>query len=120
MSLSPSRGPPALPRPDAWASRFRPNNCYRVFACSIRLYFINLMPAISYLLDMNRRTGGFYGLNEVILSSAIPLLALPLLAVQPLTVSGVTGLTNLFNYTTYDITQKHGVDYALFQGWMLL
>lgn len=39
-----------------------------------------------------------YGINETILSSAIAAIASPIFAVQPLTVVGVTGLINLFNY----------------------
>ncbi|KAK4700410.1 hypothetical protein P7C70_g5839, partial [Phenoliferia sp. Uapishka_3] len=71
---------------------------------------------------MNYRCGGFYGVNEAILASAIAALAFSLLSVQPLTIVGVTGLINLFNYTTYDILKQTGpeINYLQFQAWVLI
>lgn len=53
------------------------------------------MPAIAYVLDMYHRTKGAYGVNEVILASAMSAIVFPLFAVQPLTFVGITGLINL-------------------------
>ena len=82
------------------------------------------MPAIAYLLDMNYRTGGSYGLNELIAGAALGVVVWPLFAVQPLTIVGVTGLINLVNYTQYDIVVGHyGFDrmaYLRFQAWTLI
>lgn len=103
-----------------WTTAFHRRNLYRVFAASLRMFFLNLAPAISYLLDMNRRTDGAYGINEVLLASALPLVVFSLFAVQPLTIVGVTGLINLFNYTNYDIVTRYGVNYLQFQAWMLI
>lgn len=71
---------------------------------------------------MNYRTGGAYGVNECILASAIAALTFSILSVQPLTIVGVTGLINLFNYTAYDILEKSGadIDYLQFQAWSLM
>lgn len=101
---------------------FRRKNLERTVGATVRLYFLNIMPAIAYTLDMNYRTGGNYGLNETILVSAIAALTFSLLGVQPLTIVGVTGLTNLFFYTTYDIMQKQGpeVNFLQFQAWVLM
>ena len=94
------------------------------------------MPALAYTLDMNHRTDGNYGVNESILSSAIAALVFPILGVQPLTskshpccayaasdvsylVVGITGLINLFNYTTFDIIAGHA-NYLQFQAWVLM
>lgn len=101
---------------------FRRKNLERTVGATVRLYFLNIMPAIAYTLDMNYRTGGNYGLNETILVSAIAALTFSLLGVQPLTIVGVTGLTNLFFYTTYDIMQKQGpeVNFLQFQAWVLI
>lgn len=74
----------------------------------------------AYLLDMNAKTGGNYGLNEVILASALAAIVFPIFSVQPLTIVGVTGLINLFNYTNYDIVEKYGVNYLQFQAWVLM
>lgn len=55
----------------------------------------SLMPAIAYVLDMYHRTNGAYGVNEVILASALAAIVFPIFSVQPLTFVGVTGLINL-------------------------
>lgn len=57
------------------------------------------MPAIAYVLDMYHRTNGAYGVNEVILASALAAIVFSVFSVQPLTFVGVTGLINLVNYT---------------------
>ena len=74
----------------------------------------------AYLLDMNRKTNGNYGINEVLLASALAAIVFPVFSVQPLTFVGVTGLINLFNYTNYDIVEPYGIDYLQFQCWMLM
>jgi len=104
-----------------WTLAFKPNNIYRVSAAAVRMYFVNLMPALAYTVDMNLRTGGSYGVNETLLSSAIAALVFPTLGVQPLTIVGVTGLINLFNYTNYTIVVvKHNVNYLQFQAWVCI
>ena len=80
----------------------------------------SLFPALAYIVDMNYRTGGAYGVNECILASAIAALAFSIFSVQPLTIVGVTGLINLFNYTAYDILKGTGVNYLQFQAWSLM
>ncbi|KAF7169657.1 hypothetical protein CNMCM5623_002341 [Aspergillus felis] len=80
---------------DAWT--------YRVVASTIRMYFVNILPAIAYTLDMYRRTGEFYGINEALFSSAMAAMIFSVLGAQPLTIVGITGLISLFNYTIYDI-----------------
>lgn len=47
------------------------------------------------------------------------MLSVPSWQVQPLTIVGVTGLINLFNYTTYDILNNRA-DYLQFQAWVLM
>lgn len=82
------------------------------------------MPAISYIIDMNHRTHGAYGLNEVILASALVAIVFPIFSVQPLTFVGVTGLINLVNYTQYDIVVGYyglsQIDYLRVQAWSLI
>ncbi|GIK03449.1 hypothetical protein Aspvir_007520 [Aspergillus viridinutans] len=80
---------------DAWR--------YRVVASTIRMYLVNMLPAIAYTLDMYRRTGEFYGINEALFSSAMAAMIFSVLGAQPLTIVGITGLISLFNYTIYDI-----------------
>ncbi|KAK5944514.1 hypothetical protein PMZ80_003796 [Knufia obscura] len=96
---------------DGWA--------YRVFAGTIRIFFINLLPALAFQLDMSHNTGGFFGINEALLSSALAAIVFSTLSAQPLTVVGVTGLISLFNYTIYDIIKLHDVTiYPRFMVWV--
>lgn len=96
---------------DGWA--------YRVFAGFIRIFFVNLLPALAFQLDMNHNTGGFYGINEALLSSALAAVVFSTLSCQPLTVVGITGLISLFNYTIYDIIKIYDVTlYPRFMVWV--
>ncbi|RGP81073.1 hco3- transporter family [Fusarium longipes] len=91
---------------------------YRVVASTIRMYFVNLLPAIAYTLDMYRRTGQFFGINEALFSSALAAVVFSLLSTQPLTIVGVTGLISLFNFTIYDIISMYDVSiYPQFMAW---
>ncbi|KAF7861763.1 uncharacterized protein EAF02_010717 [Botrytis sinoallii] len=91
---------------------------YRTFASTVRMYFVNLLPALAYTLDMSRRTGGFYGINEALFSSALAAMVFSTIAAQPLTIVGITGLISLFNYTIYDIIKMYDVSiYPQFMAW---
>ena len=68
---------------------------------------------------MHHNTGGFFGINEALLSSALAAIVFSLLSAQPLTVVGITGLISLFNYTIYDIIKLHDVSiYPQFMVWV--
>ncbi|KNZ45739.1 hypothetical protein VP01_784g7 [Puccinia sorghi] len=122
-----------------WSYHFKNDKLSQVFSATLRMYFINLMPAIAYLIDMYDRTDGTYGINEgadwfeliakhlssfisptAVLASALAALVFSLFSAQPLTIVGVTGLINLFNYTDFDIVRGHGINYLQFQAWMLI
>ncbi|KAM5360160.1 hypothetical protein ACJA88_014922 [Fusarium oxysporum] len=91
---------------------------YRTVASTIRMYFANLLPAIAYTLDMYRRTGQFFGINEALFSSAMAAMVFSLFSAQPLTIVGVTGLIALFNFTIYDIISTYDVSiYPQFMAW---
>ncbi|KAH8903578.1 hypothetical protein BR93DRAFT_884981 [Coniochaeta sp. PMI_546] len=95
---------------DAWT--------YRTIASTVRIYFANLLPAIAYTLDMYRRTGEFYGINEALFSSALAAIVFSVLSAQPLTIVGVTGLISLFNFTIYDIISTYDITiYPQFMAW---
>ncbi|KAJ0413309.1 HCO3 transporter family-domain-containing protein [Aspergillus carlsbadensis] len=95
---------------DAWT--------YRTIASTIRMYFVNILPAIAYTLDMYRRTGEFFGINEALFSSALAAMVFSILGAQPLTIVGITGLISLFNYTIYDIIVIYEpAIYANFMCW---
>lgn len=100
-------------------SDFREGFTYRVFSGTVRIYFVNLLPALAFQLDMQYNTGGFFGINEALLSSALAAIVFSMLSCQPLTVVGVTGLISLFNYTIYDIIKIYDVDlYPQFMVWV--
>ncbi|SGY31148.1 BQ5605_C002g01213 [Microbotryum silenes-dioicae] len=105
-----------------WTEAFRPRNWERTMGATIRIYFLNLFPALAYTIDMNLRTGGSYGVNETLLASVLAALVFSVLSVQPLTIVGVTGLINLFNYTTYDILERQpdAPNFLQFQAWALI
>ncbi len=68
---------------------------------------------------MSYNTDGFYGINEALFSSALAAMVFSVLAAQPLTIVGVTGLISLFNYTTYDIIKRYDVTiYPQFMAWV--
>jgi len=82
------------------------------------MYFVNLLPALAYTLDMARRTDGFYGVNESLFSSALAAMVFSIMGAQPLTIVGITGLISLFNYTIYDIIKLYDVSiYPQFMAW---
>lgn len=84
----------------------------------VRLMLLNsLLPALAFQLDMNHNTGGFYGINEALFSSALAAMVFSTMAAQPLTIVGITGLISLFNYTIYDIIKLH--DVSLFPAFMV-
>lgn len=93
---------------------------YRTFAATVRIFFVNLLPAIAFQLDMTRNTGGYFGINEGLFSSALAALVFSTMSCQPLTVVGITGLISLFNYTIYDIAKAQGIVdlYPQFIAWV--
>ncbi|QIX01394.1 hypothetical protein AMS68_006911 [Peltaster fructicola] len=92
-------------------SDIRDGMSYRTFAGTIRIFFVNLLPALAFQLDMTRNTGGYFGINEALFSSALAALVFSTLSAQPLTVVGITGLISLFNYTIYDIARAQDITY---------
>lgn len=78
-----------------------------------------MLPAIAYTLEMYRRTGYFYGVNESLFSSALAAMVFSIFSCQPLTIVGITGLIALFNYTTYDIIAIYDASiYPMFMCWV--
>ncbi|KAL1952691.1 hypothetical protein VTO42DRAFT_4443 [Malbranchea cinnamomea] len=91
---------------------------YRTLASVVRMYFVNLLPALAYTMDMYRRTGEFFGVNEALFSSALAAMVFSILGAQPLTIVGITGLISLFNYTIYDIIIRYDASiYPQFICW---
>lgn len=82
---------------------------------------LSILPALAFELDMSRRTGGYFGINEALFSSALAAVVFSLFSCQPLTVVGITGLISLFNYTIYDIVALHDISlYPQVMAWVAI
>lgn len=44
---------------------------YRILAATIRIFFLNAIPALAYAFDLYLRSDAYYGVNEALLSSAL-------------------------------------------------
>lgn len=95
-------------------------NGYIPFVWELRIS-PSILPALAFILDMNRRTGGFYGVNEALFSSALACIVFSTIGAQPLTIVGITGLISLFNYTIFDIIKRYDVAlYPQFMTWVAI
>ena len=106
------------------SARFNSRSIELINSMLVLIWYIetfSMLPALAFILDMNLRTGGFYGVNEALFSSALACIVFSLLGAQPLTVVGITGLISLFNYTIFDIIKRHDVTlYPQFMTWVAI
>ncbi|KAF3986815.1 hypothetical protein FT663_01586 [Candidozyma haemuli var. vulneris] len=93
---------------------------YRVIPSVVFIFFTNLLPAIAFAQDMFDRTDNAYGVNEVLMSSALAGVVFGLLSGQPLCIVGVTGPIAIFSYTVYDIIKDRGTPFFPFMCWIYL
>lgn len=93
---------------------------YRVIPSVIFIFFTNLLPAIAFAQDMFDRTDNSYGVNEVLMSSAMAGVVFGLFSGQPLCIVGVTGPIAIFSYTVFEIITPRGTPYFPFMCWIYL
>ncbi|ABN65861.2 anion exchange family protein [Scheffersomyces stipitis CBS 6054] len=93
---------------------------YRVVPSTTFVFFTNLLPAIAFAQDMFDKTNSAYGVNEVLLSTAIAGVVFGLFSGQPLCIVGVTGPVSIFSYTVYELIQPRGTPYFPFMCWIYL
>ncbi|SCU95749.1 LAFA_0G02080g1_1 [Lachancea sp. 'fantastica'] len=93
---------------------------YRVIPSVVETYFNNLLPAIAFAQDMFDRTDQSYGVNEVLLASALGGIVFGLFSGQPLCIVGVTGPISIFNYTVYDLIKPLDIDFFGFMFWICI
>lgn len=93
---------------------------YRVIPSTTFIFFTNLLPAIAFAQDMFDKTDNKYGLNEVLMSSAMAGVAFGLFSGQPLCMVGVTGPISIFSYTVYELMEPRGTPYFPFMCWIYL
>lgn len=105
--------------PSYW-SDWRDSWDYRVVPSAVETYFNNLLPALAFAQDMFDRTDHAFGVNEVLLSSAMGGIVFGILGGQPLCIVGVTGPISIFNYTVYDIISPLNTNYFGFMFWVCI
>ncbi|KAI5965918.1 uncharacterized protein KGF55_001282 [Candida pseudojiufengensis] len=93
---------------------------YRVIPSTTFIFFANLLPAIAFAQDMFDKTGDMYGVNEVLMSSALAGVIFGLFSGQPLCIVGVTGPISIFSYTVFEIITPRGTPYFPFMCWIYL
>ncbi|KAM9908476.1 hypothetical protein OXX79_000324, partial [Metschnikowia pulcherrima] len=103
-----------------YSSDFKDAYNYRVIPSVVYIFFTNLLPAIAFAQDMFDRTNNSYGVNEVLMSSALAGVVFGLFSGQPLCIVGVTGPISIFSYTVYDIMTPRGTPYFPFMCWIYL
>lgn len=103
-----------------YVSDFKDAWNYRVIPSTVFIFFTNLLPAIAFAQDMFDNTDDLYGLNEVLMSSAMAGVVFGLFSGQPLCIVGVTGPISIFSYTVYDIMKPRGTPYFPFMCWIYL
>ncbi|KAF9887362.1 hypothetical protein FE257_010217 [Aspergillus nanangensis] len=91
---------------------------YRVIPASANIYFLNILPALAFSLEMFDRTDQSYGVNEVLLAAVIGSVIFSFFATQPLPILAITGPITVFNYTVYDIVTPRGTPYLPFMCWV--
>lgn len=90
---------------------------YRVIPSVVYIFFANILPAIAFAQDMFDRTDGSFGLNEVLMSSAMGGVVFGLIGGQPLCIVGVTGPITIFIYTVFEIVVPKNVNFFAFMAW---
>lgn len=101
-------------------SDFKDAYNYRVIPSVVFIFFTNLLPAIAFAQDMFDRTDNSYGVNEVLMSSAMAGVVFGLFSGQPLCIVGVTGPIAIFSYTVFEIMKPRGTPYFPFMCWIYL
>ena len=66
------------------------------------------------------KTDHAYGVNEVLMLSALAGVVFGLFSGQPLCIVGVTGPISIFSYTVYELIHPRGTPYFPFMCWVYL
>lgn len=93
---------------------------YRVIPSTVFMFFTNLLPAIAFAQDMFDKTDNSFGVNEVLMASAMGGIIFGLFAGQPLCIVGVTGPISIFYYTVYDLIQGKDIPFFPFMCWICI
>mgnify|MGYP003365611900 FL=1 len=103
-----------------YVSDIRDGITYRTIPSTIFIFFTNLLPAIAFAQDMFDHTDNTYGVNEVLMASAMGGIVFGAFSGAPLCIVGVTGPISIFNYTVYELIVPKGIPYLPFMCWICL
>ena len=98
---------------------------YRVIPSTLLTFFANILPALAFAFELQEKTSGQYGVNEILISSFMAAAGFSLFGAQPLTIVGVTGPITVLNTSMYQIIQEADgpypkPNYLEFVGWVYL
>ena len=82
------------------------------------MYFIQIIPAITFGVFLQRTTGGDYGVSEVLMATSIAGMFAAIFAGQALVIVGVTGPVSIFSSTLYIITSSFTLPFLSFMFWV--
>ncbi|GKY96282.1 hypothetical protein MPSEU_000587700 [Mayamaea pseudoterrestris] len=99
---------------DDWG---RPKSFVTILNASIYAFIIQLIPALIFAEIMNEATEGNLSTAETLLSSAIAGILYAILAGQPLTLLGITGLVAILVKTSYSLAATFHAEYFSFFFW---
>ena len=88
--------------PKRWVSDWAIFN-QLVVASAVYVFFTNLLPGITFASDLIVLTGKNWGTIEVVLSTGLCGIIFSLLAIQPLTILGVTGPFSILAENIYSL-----------------
>jgi hypothetical protein len=92
----------------------------KVVSAIVFVYFINIIPAITFGAYLQRTTENNYGVIEVLLSTSVCGMIYSVFAGQPLIIVGVTGPVSIFSTTLYSICQSLNIPYLGFMFWVAI
>lgn len=93
---------------------------YRTIPSTVYIFFTNLLPALAFAQDMFDHTNNSYGVNEILLASAMGGIVFGVFSGSPLCIVGVTGPISIFNYTVYEIIEQKDIPYFQFMCWICI
>ncbi|KAI2514295.1 Anion exchange family protein [Fragilaria crotonensis] len=93
-------------------------NAYRTLTASLFILVSSVIPAITFASFLNEKTGGEYGVIEVLFSTGLSGMMFSLCAGQPLVIVGVTGPIALFSRSIHQLTSSLGLSFLTFMFWV--
>ncbi|KAH8660664.1 HCO3 transporter family-domain-containing protein [Tricladium varicosporioides] len=92
-----------------------------VFASAVYVFFMNILPGITFAGDLYALTGMTWGTIEVVFSTGLCGIIFSLFSIQPLTILGVTGPFSVLAENLYELChESFHVDFLQVMAWSLI